>query len=95
MSRLDELFILSLADRFEGNTGTLIKITNPTMVICRCKNYNQIQPKLQKKLKLTNLKIPSGNSSIPPVARNPSNISSQFKSKVGGRAVGFSNTCFE
>jgi hypothetical protein len=46
MSRLDELFVLLWADRFEGNTGTLIKIT---MVICRYKNYNQIQPKLQKK----------------------------------------------
>jgi len=49
VSRLYELFILLLADRFEGDAGNLIKITNHILVIGKCKNSKQIQPKLQKK----------------------------------------------
>jgi hypothetical protein len=52
---LYELFILLLADRFEGDTGNLIKITNPILVIGRRKNSKQIQPKLPKKKTSINL----------------------------------------
>jgi hypothetical protein len=100
-------FILFLADRFEGDTGKLIKITNPIPIISRCKNSKQIQPKLQKKTSINLIflvdvrpfrQLPELHQIfllILNVKLAAERATSQFKGKVGNRAGGFSSICFE
>ena len=107
MSRLYELFILLLADRFEGDTGNLIKITNPIPVISRCKNSKQIQPKLQKKTSINIIflvdvrpfrQLPELHQIcliILKVKLAAEQTTSQFKGKGGNRAGGFNSICFD